>query len=66
MCTLLLLGYLLTIPRVAAIGFGALSVFVPVTVLSMGVNLTSLVALFVVGAVWIPFGYAVLFSRVLR
>ncbi|WP_435335607.1 DnaJ domain-containing protein [Haloarchaeobius sp. TZWWS8] len=64
-CTLLLLGYLLTIPRVSTVGFGALSLVVPVLLFAAGVNLFSLMNLFVVGACWVPFGYAILFSRVL-
>ncbi|WP_435360515.1 DnaJ domain-containing protein [Haloarchaeobius sp. DFWS5] len=64
-CTLLLCGYLLTIPRISSIGFGALSVFVPLLLSFLGVSLLDPASLFVLGACWVPFGYAVLFSRVL-
>ncbi|WP_435318041.1 J domain-containing protein [Haloarchaeobius sp. TZWSO28] len=64
-CMLLLLLYLLTIPRVSVFGFAALSVVVPIGLMSIGVSLASLQSLFVVGAVWIPFGYAMLFAKVL-
>ncbi|WP_439026063.1 J domain-containing protein [Haloarchaeobius sp. DT45] len=64
-CLLLLLLYLLTIPRVSVFGFGALSVVVPLGLSGIGVSLLTLHSLFVLGAVWIPFGYAMLFAKVL-
>ncbi|WP_435345476.1 J domain-containing protein [Haloarchaeobius sp. HRN-SO-5] len=63
-CTLLLLGFLLTVPRVSMVGFGTLSVLVPLWLLFVGTNLLSPMSLFLVGACVVPFGYSVLFSRV--
>ncbi|WP_267639175.1 J domain-containing protein [Haloarchaeobius amylolyticus] len=64
-CMLLLLVYLLTIPRVSVFGFAALSVVVPLGLAAVGVAWLSLHGLFVLGSVWIPFGYAMLFAKVL-
>lgn len=63
-CTLLLLGYLLTIPRVSVAGFGALSVGVPLTLLFVGVDLLAPVSVFLVAACVVPFWYAMAFRHV--
>ncbi|WP_257298858.1 DnaJ domain-containing protein [Haloarchaeobius sp. FL176] len=63
-CTLLLLGYLLTIPRVAAVGFGALSIGIPLILAFVGVSLLAPMSLFLVGACVVPFWYAMAFRHV--
>ncbi|WP_256298840.1 DnaJ domain-containing protein [Haloarchaeobius salinus] len=63
-CTLLLLGYLLTIPRVAVVGFGALSVGLPLVLAFVGVNLLAPMSVFLVGACVVPFWYAMAFRHV--
>ncbi|MFC4407055.1 DnaJ domain-containing protein [Haloarchaeobius iranensis] len=63
-CTLLLLGYLLTIPRVAVVGFGALSVGLPLVLAFVGVNLLAPMSVFLVGACVVPFWYAMAFKHV--
>lgn len=63
-CTLLLLGYLLTIPRIAAVGFGALSIGLPFVLAFVGVNLLAPMSVFLVGACVVPFWYAMAFRYV--
>ena len=63
-CTLLLLGYLLTIPRVAVVGFGALSIGLPFVLAFVGVNLLAPMSVFLVGACVVPFWYAMAFKHV--
>jgi curved DNA-binding protein CbpA len=63
-CTLLLLGYLLTIPRVAVVGFGALSVGLPLVLAFVGLNLLAPMSVFLVGACVVPFWYAMAFKYV--
>jgi curved DNA-binding protein CbpA len=63
-CTLLLLGYLLTIPRVAVVGFGALSVGLPLVLAFVGVNLLAPMSVFLVGACVVPFWYAMAFKHI--
>ncbi|WP_207589107.1 DnaJ domain-containing protein [Halomontanus rarus] len=59
-CTLVLVGYLLTVPRAAIVSFGLWSVLVPVSLPRLtSIDPLSLVGLLVVGAFWVPFGYAV-------
>ncbi|WP_049923290.1 J domain-containing protein [Halopiger djelfimassiliensis] len=58
-CTLVLAGYLLTIPRIATAVFGCWSVLVPVGLFLIApTELLSLRGLLALGFVWIPFGYA--------
>ncbi|WP_440991060.1 J domain-containing protein [Haloarchaeobius baliensis] len=63
-CTLLLLGYLLTIPRVAVVGFGALSIGLPFVLAFVGVNLLAPMSVFLVGACVVPFWYAMAFKHI--
>ncbi len=66
-CAVLLVGYLLTIPRVAMGVFGTWSLLVPVALpAATGFDPFSPRWLFVVAAFWVPFGYAVAVWRVLR
>jgi curved DNA-binding protein CbpA len=66
-CALALTGYLLTMPRVGFYVFGAWSVIGPLALFGMsGLEAISLVGIGVLGATWIPFGYSVLFLKVLR
>lgn len=64
-CTLLAVGYVLTIPKVAVVVFGAWSVASPVGVLALtdwGVG----PGLFAVSVCWVPFAYAVVVAHVTR
>ncbi len=64
-CTMLVIGYMLTIPKVAVGVFGAWSFAAPValvTILDWGLVLS----LFALGVCWIPFGYAVGVAYVVR
>ena len=66
-CTLLVLGYLLTMPEIGIVVFGAWSVIAPVLVLALPVvDLLSVVGVLAVLACWIPFGYSIAFARVTR
>lgn len=63
-CTLLLLGYLLTIPRIAAVGFGTLSLGLPLVLAFVGVDLLAPMSVFLVAACVVPFWYAMAFRYV--
>ncbi len=66
-CTLALVGYLLTMPRLAIGVFGGWSVLFPLGIAALSpVGLGSLVGLFALGFVWIPLGYAVVLWWVLQ
>ncbi|WP_247728382.1 J domain-containing protein [Halovivax limisalsi] len=66
-CTLLLVGYLLTVPRIAIGVFGVWSVVVPLGLSTHGpVAPTSGLGLLALGACWTPLGYAVAVWWVLR
>ncbi|MGQ3414025.1 DnaJ domain-containing protein [Natrinema sp. LN54] len=66
-CTLVLVGYLLTMPRIAAAAFGGWSVLFPVGMAwSSFVDPLSLFGLLALGFAWIPFGYAVALWSLLR
>jgi hypothetical protein len=66
-CTLLVLAYLLTIPEIGIIVFGAWSVLAPITVVVVPVfDLFSIVTLLAVLVTWVPLGYSVVFARVTR
>ncbi len=59
-CTLVLVGYLLTIPRAAIVAFGLWSVLVPVGLPALtAVDPLSPIGLLVTAAFWLPLGYAV-------
>ncbi|AGB32165.1 heat shock protein DnaJ domain protein [Natrinema pellirubrum DSM 15624] len=66
-CTLALVGYLLTMPRLAIGVFGGWSVLFPLGIAVLSpVGLGSLFGLFALGFVWIPLGYAVVLWWVLQ
>lgn len=66
-CTLALIGYLLTMPRIAAAAFGGWSVLFPVGMLwSAAIDPLSLFGVLALGFAWIPFGYAVALWWLLR
>ena len=59
-CTLVLVGYLLTLPRLSIVTFGVWSLLVPVALGWLtSIPLLSFDGLLVMAAFWIPFGYAV-------
>lgn len=59
-CTVVLVGYLLTLPRIALASFGGWSLLVTGGLLIDGsIPAVSLVGLGLLAGVWIPFGYAV-------
>ena len=64
-CTLLITGYLLTIPPIGTAIFGIWSVLSPVAVLLLPVDPLSLPALFALGVCWVPFGYSLIVARAL-
>lgn len=58
-CTLALVGYLLTMPKIALGAFGCWSLVVPLALPRiLGIDPFSSAGLLIVGAFWIPFGYA--------
>ncbi|WP_222919071.1 J domain-containing protein [Natrinema sp. SYSU A 869] len=66
-CTLALIGYLLTMPRIAAVTFGVWSVLFPVGIVRFApVEFLSLFGLLALAFAWVPFGYAVALWWVLR
>ncbi|RZH68073.1 DnaJ domain-containing protein [Natrinema altunense] len=66
-CTLALIGYLLTMPRIAAVTFGIWSVLFPVGIARFeSVELLSLFGLLALAFAWIPLGYAGALWWVLR
>ncbi|WP_226482970.1 J domain-containing protein [Natrinema amylolyticum] len=66
-CTLALIGYLLTMPRIAAVTFGVWSVLFPVGIARFeSVELLSLFGLLALAFAWVPLGYAVALWWVLR
>ena len=65
-CTLLITGYLLTIPPIGTAIFGVWSVLSPAAVLLLPVDPFSLPALFALGVCWVPFGYSLVVARALR
>lgn len=66
-CTGVLVAYLLTRPRLATLLFGSWSLLFPFGLLQMpGASVISVPGLIALGAVWIPFGYALAFWWALR
>jgi curved DNA-binding protein CbpA len=66
-CTLVLVGYLLTMPRIAMAVFGAWSVLFPAAIVGFSlVEPTSLLGVFALGFAWVPLGYAVALWWTLR
>ncbi|ELZ01247.1 J domain-containing protein [Natrialba asiatica] len=68
-CTLCLVGYLLTMPRIATAVFGCWSVLVPAgvtTIDAVPLALGSIYGALTLAFVWVPFGYAVVVWWALR
>ncbi|WP_254763977.1 J domain-containing protein [Natrinema marinum] len=66
-CTLVLIGYLLTMPRIAMAVFGAWSVLFPAAIVGFSlVEPISLAGVFALGFAWVPLGYAVALWWTLR
>ncbi|WP_049925019.1 DnaJ domain-containing protein [Halopiger goleimassiliensis] len=65
-CTLVLVAYVLTKPRVAIAAFGSWSLLFPIGLSQFGLSPATVVGAVVLGAAWLPFGYAVAFWWVLR
>ncbi len=66
-CTLLTMGYLMTLPELGLVVFGAWSVLAPVfLVLLSPPSPVSLFGLFVLAVCWIPFGYSLVVAKVTR
>jgi len=63
--TLLAVGYLLTVPKIAVAVFGGWSVITPIAILAV-LNLGLLGSLVALGACWIPFAYAVTVAYVVH
>jgi curved DNA-binding protein CbpA len=65
--TLAIVGYLLTMPRIATVSFGVGSVLAPIAIpLLTPIDPFSLLALVIVAAFWVPLGYALALWWVLR
>jgi len=64
--TLLLIGYLLTLPLVGGAVFGLWSVLAPLAVSSLGYDPISVPMLVAVLGCWIPLGYSITVALVLR
>ncbi|WP_135819663.1 DnaJ domain-containing protein [Halostella litorea] len=65
-CTLLVTGYLLTVPPLGILLFGVLSVLAPLGVVAFSVDPLSVPALAAVGLPWSLFAFAVVVERALR
>ncbi|QLG47673.1 J domain-containing protein [Natrinema halophilum] len=66
-CTLALIGYVLTMPRIAMVVFGTWSVLFPTGMVGFSlVDLASSRGLFVLAFAWVPLGYAVALWWTLR
>ncbi|SEQ25685.1 J domain-containing protein [Natrinema salaciae] len=66
-CTLVLVGYLLTMPRIATVAFGGWSVLFPIGLVAVSsIDPLSLYGLLLLGFAWVPFGYAVALWWALR
>ncbi|ELY86556.1 heat shock protein DnaJ [Natrialba hulunbeirensis JCM 10989] len=68
-CTLGLVAYLLTLPRIAAGIFGSWSLLVPVALLTIEaipISVLSIYGFLTLAGVWVPFGYALAVWWVLR
>jgi len=67
LCTLLTMGYLMTLPELGLVVFGAWSVLAPIFLVFMAPwDPLSLLGLFVLAVCWIPFGYSLMVARVTR
>lgn len=67
LCTLFVIGYLLSIPEVGMVVFGGWGVLAPAVLLALpGVGIVSLVGVVALTACWVPFGLSVLTRSALR
>ncbi|WP_254862582.1 DnaJ domain-containing protein [Halovivax gelatinilyticus] len=67
LCTIVLVGYLLTFPRVALVAFGTWAVLAPAWLALYGpISPISGLGLVVLGAFWTPLGYAIAVSWALK
>ncbi|WP_424019368.1 J domain-containing protein [Halorientalis pallida] len=67
LCTLFVIGYLLSIPEVGMVVFGGWGVLAPAVLIALpGVGVVSLVGVIALTACWVPFGLAVLTRAALR
>ncbi|SDE72283.1 DnaJ domain-containing protein [Halorientalis regularis] len=67
LCTLFVIGYLLSIPEVGMVVFGGWGVLAPAVLIALpGVGVVSLVGVVALTACWVPFGLAVLTRAALR
>lgn len=58
-CTIAIVGYLLTWPRLSAVLFGSWSLLFPIALVAIDdVSLLSMVGVTTLGFAWVPFGYA--------
>jgi molecular chaperone DnaJ len=66
-CTLLTMGYLMTLPELGLLVFGAWSVLAPIVVLTVAPwPAVSVLTMLVLGVTWIPFGYSLMVASVTR
>jgi hypothetical protein len=66
-CTLLTMGYLMTLPELGLLVFGAWSVLAPIVVLTVAPwPALSVFTMLVLGVTWIPFGYSLMVASVTR
>ncbi|WP_135535427.1 J domain-containing protein [Halostella pelagica] len=65
-CTLIVTGYLVTVPPIGTTVFGVWSVLAPLALLVLPIDFLSLAGLFALGVCWIPFGYSLAVATVLR
>ncbi|WP_335999344.1 J domain-containing protein [Halorientalis halophila] len=67
LCTILVVGYLLSIPEVGMVVFGGWGVLAPAVLVALdGVGVVSLLGVIALTACWIPFGLSVLTRMALR
>lgn len=65
-CTLALVGYMLTSPRIAIVSFGGWSILLPLFFYAAPIDPGSLYSLLAIAFCWIPFGFAIGVWWVLR
>lgn len=66
-CTFVLVGYLLTMPRIAIVAFGGWSILFPLGIVQLSlIDLISIGGVLVLAFAWVPLGYAVAVWWVLR
>ena len=65
-CTLVLVGYLQSMPSVALLVFGSWSLVTPLVLLALNVSVFSLIGFAALCGTWLPFGFSILTASVLR